>query len=517
MAKAHSNPLRAGTPPRKTAPPCLVVVFGATGDLTARKLMPALFNLSRDGHLPQRFAIAGVARREKSGDSFREEMGQALHKYSRAKPESKEDERDFLQRVHYHATNFDDLSGYESLGRRLDEIERAEDLPGNRLYYLATSPEYFATAAENLGRAGLVRPVDPAAPAPWTRLIVEKPFGTDLSSARELNRNLRAVFDESQLYRIDHYLGKETVQNLLAFRFANAIFEPLWSSRYVEQVQVTVSEELGMEGRRGQYYDTAGALRDMVQNHILQLLCLTAIEAPASLDAESLRDEKVRLLRAIAPMTPDDVARNTVRGQYGPGSMRGAAVRGYREEELVNPESVTETYVALRLEVRNWRWAGVPFLLRTGKRLPKRGSEIAIIFKHPPHEIFVAPGSTALRHNTLVLRIQPDEGISLGFEAKQPGVTMRLQDVKMEFRYGTSFGQASPEAYERLLLDALSGDPSLFTRSDEVDQAWRLISSIHEGWAALPPPVFPNYAAGTWGPEEASRLVEGVSGNWRRL
>ncbi|MDX1971168.1 MAG: glucose-6-phosphate dehydrogenase [Candidatus Sumerlaeia bacterium] len=510
-----ANPLREGMTKRKSSEPCTIVVFGATGDLTSRKLIPALYNLSLAGFLPQPCAIVGVARRERPLEDYRADVAKDIHQFSRTKVENEEQLKEFLSHVSYHATTFDESAGYAGLKAHLDAIEKERGLPGNRLFYLATSPEYFTPITELLHQHKLLSQSPTA--QPWGRIIYEKPFGHDLESARELNQFVQRFFHEKQIYRIDHYLGKETTQNILAFRFANAIFEPLWSNRYIEQVQITVSESLGMEGRRGQYYDTAGALRDMVQNHIFQLLCLTAMEAPASLDAESLRDEKVRLLRAIQPMTPAEVAANTVRGQYGPGTLGGQELNGYRQENLVNPQSITETYVALRLYVRNWRWAGVPFFVRTGKRLPKRASEIAVIFKQPPHQIFDL-GANSLRHpNTLALRIQPDEGISLTFGAKQPGMITNLQDVKMDFRYGTSFGQATPEAYERLLLDGIIGDASLFTRSDEVDRAWEIISAIHRGWAEGPAPDFPNYNAGTWGPQRASELTKGLSSDWRKL
>lgn len=504
------NPLREGLSARRAAEPCTVVVLGITGDLAARKLAPALFNLYIHGHLPQRFAMVGMARRPKSDDEIRAEMREALDKHSRAKPTAEQAEA-FLSSLHYHQSEFDDAGGYERLAKRLDEVEKRAGLPGNRLFYLSTSPEFFTTVLENLDRAALVKP--PREGQPWQRVIIEKPFGKDLRSAKELNAFVKGILHESQVYRIDHYLGKETVQNILAFRFANSIFEPIWSSRHVEQVQITVAESIGMEGRRGQYYDTAGAVRDMVQNHMLQLLCLTAMEPPASLEAESLRDEKVRLLRAIRPMEPREVRARAIRGQYGPGSLNGQPAKAYREELEVDPASTTETFAAIRLAVSNWRWAGVPFLLRHGKRLPKKASEIAVRFKRPPHQIFGGP----VPANTLVIRVQPDEGISLSFEAKRPGLSMDLQNVKMDFRYGSSFGQPAPEAYERLLLDGLVGDRSLFPRDDEVELAWGIIQPVLDTWAEDAPGDFPNYPAGAWGPKSANELVKDLETGWRRL
>lgn len=509
-----SNPLRDSSSSRRLAQPCTIVVLGATGDLTSRKLIPALYNLARDGHMPSRFAIVGFARRPKSDEEFRNDLFEGLAEHSRSTPEGRDQAAPFLERIAYHQGQLDDPEDYVALRKRLEQIEEEQNLPGNRLFYLAVAPEFFEPIANAFDVAGLARPKD--GDNTWTRVIVEKPFGTDLASARELNRKLQSVFRESQLYRIDHYLGKETVQNLLAFRFANSIFEPLWSSRYIDHVQITMAEDVGMPGRRGQYFDQAGIVRDVVQNHVLQILCLTAMEPPASLDADALRDEKVRVLRAIQSFTPEEALTNVVRGQYGPGSTRGEEVPGYRDENQTAPDSITETYVAMRLEIRNWRWAGVPFLLRAGKRLPKRATEVAVVFKRPPHEIF--QGASELRRpNALALRIQPDEGISITFAAKQPGLAMDLQPVRMDFRYGSSFGHESPEAYERLLLDCIVGDGSLFTRADEVEEAWRICTAILEAWGEHPRPDFPSYEAGTWGPEEADRLMDGLISGWRKL
>jgi glucose-6-phosphate 1-dehydrogenase len=513
MTATASNPLREGMSLRRAVDSAVIVVLGATGDLAGRKLMPALFNLARAGHLPARYAVLGYARRPKSDAEYRADTVAALHEFSRTKPTAEEAEA-FLAHVYYQQGNLDDADHFAGLRERIEALEAQLGLSGSRLVYFAISPEHFRCAIDLLHTQ---RVIEPHREGPMHRIVVEKPFGEDLESARRLNREILSRFVERQVFRIDHYLGKETVQNILAFRFANSIFEPLWTSRHVESVQITVAEDVGMPGRRGQYFDKAGILRDIVQNHALQLLCLVAMEPPASLDAESLRDEKVRLLRAIPVMAPEEVRRHVVRGQYGAGSLMGKAVAGYREEEAVARDSVTETYVALRLQVRNWRWAGVPFLLRSGKRLPKRATEIAVVFKEPPHQIFrdvrIAP-----IQNTLVIRIQPDEGISLSFDAKRPGLSMELQPVKMDFRYGSSFGSPSPEAYERLLLEALAGDGSLFTRADEIELAWERISAIHDTWNADPPPAdFPNYEAGTWGPADAERLVADLSHKWRRL
>ena len=514
---AQTNPLREAMP-RATAPePCVVVLFGATGDLTGRKLVPALYNLAREGMLPAGFSIVGFARRPKTDEQFRADMLDAVNKHSRLKPALPEVWKNFGSSIGYHAANLDDPAGYVSLKQRLGGVDCQRGTQGNRLFYLATSPEYFPVIIKNLGAAGLI--ADPAAPGPWTRVVIEKPFGHDLESALALNRSAAAVLNERQVFRIDHYLGKETVQNILALRFANAIFEPLWNQKYIEHIQITAAEELGMEGRRGAYYDTAGAIRDVMQNHIMQLLSLVAMEPPVAMEADAIRDEKAKVLRSLRPLAPGEVAAQVVRGQYGPGTLLGKAVKGYREEEAVAPGSTTETYVAARLRLDTWRWAGVPFFIRVGKRLPKRVTEIAIQFKSAPTKLFAGNGDACLppNANLLALRIQPDEGISLAFEAKVPGMRVRLQPVKMDFRYGSSFGQQPPEAYERLLLDAMLGDSTLYTRADEVEHAWRFVDSIMAAWRQPPPPGFPNYAAGSWGPAEADRLMEGTSAKWRRL
>lgn len=496
-----------------------LVIFGASGDLSKRKLIPALYHLESTGFLPQRYAIVGFSRSEMSDRQYRDAMVGALQEQVEDKTQPIGPDHPLVRSLYYHPGNNDDLESFQTLKRRLEEIERDLDLPGNRLFYLSVAPRFFPLIIHQLQASGLIYDRNDER---WSRVIIEKPFGTDLASARELNRTVTSVLDESQIYRIDHYLGKETVQNILSFRFGNSIFEPLFNRRYVESVQLTVAETLGMEGRRGAYYDTAGTLRDMVQNHMLQLLCLTAMEPPSALESQSIRDEKVKVLRALLPMTPHEVAENTVRGQYGASMKDGQIVKGYQQEEGVDPDSVTETYVATRLDIDNWRWAGVPFFLRSGKRLRKHVSEIAIQFKQPPLQLFReiagdAGRAPAPKSNWLVLRIQPNEGICLSFACKQPGMKVHLEDVQMDFYYGSSFDVRSPEAYERLLLDALRGDASLFTRSDEVDYAWRFITSIHEGWAELPAPSFPNYFPFTDGPDEANRLMHGVASGWRPL
>jgi glucose-6-phosphate 1-dehydrogenase len=416
------------------------------------------------------------------------------------------------QSIFYHQSEFADAVGYKSLAQRLEKIDKERGTRGNRLFYLAVAPDQFEPILKNLKEAGL----NQAAEGSWARVIVEKPFGTDLASARELNRVVRNSFSEEQTYRIDHFLGKETAQNILVLRFANAIFEPLWNTRYIDHVQITAAETLGVEGRAG-YYEGAGALRDMVQNHLLQLLCLIGMEPPTDLRADSIRDEKVKVVRSLRRITGPEIAINVVRGQYAGGAIDGKPVVGYREEKNVDSKSMTETFVALRINIDDWRWADLPVYLRVGKRLPKSGTEISVHFKKAPAVLFNKE-SVALDQNVLVVRIQPDEGISLRMQAKIPGTSLRIEPVKMDFHYGTSFGKASPEAYERLLLDAMSGDATLFARRDEVEEAWAFIDPIEEAWRAKkdPPPLY-FYPAGAWGPEEADELLARDGRAWRRL
>jgi glucose-6-phosphate 1-dehydrogenase len=492
--------------------PFVLVIFGATGDLAGRKLWPALHRLWRAHFLPHDFVVVGIGRRPKDDATFRQEVKRSL---------TGDDVDGFLTHVLYQPADVGSPEQMQGLAERVRAEEQTRQLPGNRLFYLATDPEFFHEIIAELSRTGLV---NRESTGPWARVVIEKPFGHDLASAHELDRRILGVLRSEQVFRIDHYLGKETVQNLLAFRFGNAIFEPLFNRQYVDHVQITVAETVGMEGRRGAFYDHAGALRDVVQNHMLQLLALVAMEAPATLKARDLRDAKLKVLRSLVPLHRKDVQRRVVRGQYGPGAVEGKPVRGYREEEGVARDSNTETFVALRAELENWRWAGVPFLLRTGKRMPRRVTEIAVQFKLPPLRLFQTLECTGdicdlteAKPDMLIFRIQPDEGISLSFSAKRPGMQLDLHPVRFEFAYDGSFEQALPEAYERLLLDALRGDKTLFMRSDELIAAWEYVTPILEAWHQAPPPPFPNYAAGTWGPAEANALADGCPGGWRQL
>ena len=500
------NPLRLGLRRDRGAEPCTLVIFGATGDLTRRKLIPALYNLHADRLLTSSFSVLGVARRKMTDPEFVALARKSVQTHSRRELSEELWQQFETGLSHVHVPSKD----YRGLVEHLDTLDRDRGTAGNRLFYLATPPSAYAGIIRSLGDAGLNRP---GRDGNWSRIVLEKPIGRDLNSARELNRTVNRVFDERNVYRIDHYLGKETVQNLLVFRFANSIFEPLWNQKYVDHVQLTVAESLGVEGR-GAYYEEAGTTRDMVQNHMFQLLCLTAMEPPVSLAADAIRDEKVKVLQSLRPVGPDQVREVAVRAQYGPGALDGERVPGYLQEPGVAADSRTETYIATRLLVDNWRWAGVPFYLRAGKRLPKRVTEIALQFRDVPHRLFEGD----LASNTLTLRIQPDEGITMKFDAKVPGPQPRIRPVTMDFRYGTSFGLQPPEAYERLILDAVLGDSTLFIRRDEVESAWSYIDSLLTVWddEDRSEPVR-SYEAGTWGPPEADELLARSGRRWRRL
>ena len=509
MTATQANPLREGLRLARAPESCAVVVFGATGDLTARKLMPALYNLARERLLPHGISVVGFARRAWDDQQFRAAMKEAVAAFSR-EPLREDLWDSFARGLHYVSGRFDDPQAYATLGERLLKQDTAHGAAGNRLFYLATPPTSYAEIAARLGEAALVRG---GREGGWSRLVVEKPYGRDLMSARELDRHVGMVFRERQIYRIDHYLGKETVQNILVFRFSNGIFEPLWNRRYVDNVQVSVAETVGVEGRGG-YYEEAGAMRDMVQNHLLQVLSLIAMEPVATLRRDSVRDEKAKVFEAIRPV--EDFGRDTVRAQYTAGAILGQQAPGYCEEDGVAPSSNVETYVAMKLLIDNWRWAGVPFYLRVGKRLPKRATEVAITFKTAPLHLFHDTSEDRVAPNLLVLRIQPDEGISLRFGAKVPGTRTDVRPVNMDFRYGSSFGVGAPEAYERLLLDAMLGDATLFTRWDSVEAAWALLSPVLDAWAAGASPL-QTYEAGSWGPEAAIELAERDGRLWHRM
>jgi glucose-6-phosphate 1-dehydrogenase len=486
----------------------ILVIFGASGDLTKRKLLPALFHLRQVDLLPKNFAIVGVARRP-LGDEFAADMREGIIEFGDVEAsDPKLDE--FVKQISYYALQFDDASGYAGLKAELDRLAKEKGIGGNRLFYLATSPEYFAPIVENLGAEGMAQPEQGK-----VEVVIEKPFGHDLDSARELNHKVNAAFHESQVFRIDHYLGKETVQNILVFRFANGMFEPVWNRNYIDHVQITAAETLGVEGR-GPFYEKAGALRDVVQNHVMELLSFVTMEPPSSFESESVRQEKLKVWKAIPPIP----ILNTVRGQYGPGLVDGKRVVGYRDEERVNPESGTETYAAVRLEIENWRWAGVPFYLRAGKRLKKRATEISIQFKQPPLLIFNRLQNSGpcqeIQPNLLTIRIQPDEGIALRFGAKVPTTPdMAVCPVNMDFDYEAAFGKSTANGYERLLLDAMLGDQTLFSHRDGVETTWALYTPILQAWAAKKPQVFPNYFAGSWGPECSDHLLEHGGHTWR--
>ncbi|HEX8084828.1 MAG TPA: glucose-6-phosphate dehydrogenase [Solirubrobacteraceae bacterium] len=507
MATAEVNPLSTGLE-RLPVHPTTLVIFGATGDLARRKLLPAVYNLAHEGALPERFQLVGASRGELSDADFRQQAVESIKRFSRRAPDEEVLNR-MVEGIRYVVAPFDDPGGYERLDAVLRELDEVAGVPLNRCFYLSTAPSFFPVIVERLGAQGLQRHEDVE-----VRVVIEKPIGHDLESARELNRRVLAVVDERQVFRIDHYLGKETVQNMLAFRFANGLFEPVWNRNYIDNVQITASEDIGI-GTRAGYYDQSGALRDLVQNHMLQLLTLLAMEPPVRFAADQVRDEKVKVLRAIPPPDPDRIEAFAVRAQYAAGTVAGEDVPAYLQEPDVPDDSKTETYAALRLEVDNWRWAGVPFYLRTGKRLARKVTEIAVTLKPVPHLAFEQAGSLGVRPNELIFTVQPNEGVSLSLSAKIPGTRMSLRPVNMEFLYGTSFLSQSPEAYERLLLDAMRGDATLFTRDDEVEAQWRIIDPVLKGWAALDGDV-PQYEAGAQGPEEARGLLLGED-RWRRI
>ncbi|MEO8258753.1 MAG: glucose-6-phosphate dehydrogenase [Acidobacteriota bacterium] len=498
--------------PAVVVDPVTIVIFGGAGDLAHRKLLPALYNLHVDRLLPPRSAVLAVGRQPMTDQAYREFARDGATKFSR-RPVDDGAWQDFAESLFYLAGSIGEAPVFRSLGARLDTIEHERGLPGNRIYYLAVPPTMFGPTVENLAAARLVRPPDSP---PFARLIIEKPIGHDLASARAINDAIAAVFDERQIYRIDHYLGKETVQNILVLRFANSIFEPLFNQKYIDHVQITVAEEEGV-GTRAGYYEQAGALRDMVQNHILQLVALVATEPPRSVAADVVRDEKLEVIQSLRPIAGAAVAAQAIRAQYGAGFEVGAPVPGYLEEKGVAPQSRTETFVALQVFVDNWRWAGVPFFLRTGKRLPKRASEISIHLKGVPPILFNANPAIPLDANVLSIRIQPNEGFALSIVSKVPGPRVHLYPVKMDFQYGSTFGKPSPEAYERLLLDVMAGDPTLFMRRDAVEASWQWVTAILDGWAAQTDGPLPSYPAGEWGPAEADRLIESSGRRWRDL
>jgi len=504
LENPFQDPLRF----ERQVPECAVAIFGANGDLTKRKLLPALYRLAYDRRLSAGFSVVGISRTALSDDQFREKMLESVKQFSEDTKIDPEVWSAFAGGLFYVAGDIGDPELYRRIAAKLAEIEQARHTGRNVLFYLSTQPSQYAPVALGIGAAGLAKG------AGWRRLVVEKPFGHDLASARELSDRLHEVFNESDVYRIDHYLGKETVQNILAFRFGNGIFEPLWNRRYVNHVQITAAESIGVEGR-GAYYQEAGALADMIQNHLLQVMATIAMEPSASFRATSVRDERSKLLRSIRAMTPGEVRQNTVPGQYGPARIGGQEVPGFRQEEGVNPESQTNTFAAATFFVENWRWAGVPFYMRTGKRLPKRVTEIAIHFNAAPLAIFEDTDGAESGPNLLIVRIQPEEGISLKFLSKTPGAGMKLRPVSMDFNYGSSFGERSPSAYETLLLDAIIGDATLYTRQDMVEASWSVVEPIQNAWRETRYD-FPNYAAGTWGPAAADEMLARRGHAWRR-
>ncbi len=508
-----TNPLQELGHSTRFIDPCILVIFGATGDLTARKLLPALYNLAREGQLPPQFACVGVARRSKTNEQFQDEMKSAINQFSRVKPIDESLWATFKKQIFYYQSEFDDEMGFQGLSKFLTDLDNKIGTKGNRVFYLSTQPSYFPVISENLYKAKLIYDQE-LEKERWSRIIIEKPFGHNLKSALSLQTELTQFLHESQIYRIDHYLGKETVQNLLVLRFANSLFESLWNSRYIDHVQITVAEDIGI-GSRGALWEESGFLRDILQNHMMQIFSLIIMEPPVSLSASAIHDEKVKAIKSIRPFDLNNLNQSVVRGQYGPGYINGETVIGYRQEKNVNPVSEVETYMAMRVFVDNWRWAGVPFYIRGGKRLPKKRTEISVFFKDPPYVLFQHPGQLNAP-NVLTIRIQPDEGTSLKINCKVPGTTQLIQPVKMNFQYGKYFGLAPPEAYERLILDCILGDNTLFAREDEVFNSWKLLSPVLDVWESSPKETLPNYPSGSWGPKSADDLL--LDGRkWRLL
>jgi glucose-6-phosphate 1-dehydrogenase len=512
------NPLREGISLDQAGEPCAMIILGAHGDLTKRKLLPALYALCQQGLLPPGFCIVGMSRTKMTDEEFRQSMGESIQKYATDLVFDKQLWDKFAGSMYYLSSNFGKEEGFAPLAKLLKDLEQKHGTRGNNLFYMATPPSLYEDIVDRLAESGLAQK-RPGERAPWPRIIVEKPFGRDLDSAAKLDEHIHNVFQESQVFRIDHYLGKETVQNIMILRFANSIFEPLWNRHYVDNVQITNAETIGVEGRGG-YYEEAGNLRDMIQNHMLQLVSMVSMEPPISMDAEAIRDEKAKVLRCMRPFDVKNLGASVVRGQYDNGFILGQEVPAYRKEPSVSPNSNTETFTALKLFIDNWRWADVPFYVRSGKRLAKATTEVSIQFKRTPHRLFSETlGGTFgnLGPNVLVLHIQPEEGISLKFVTKQPGTATQLRWLSMDFNYGTAFGVRSPSAYERLVHDCILGDASLFARTDAVEASWSLITPILENWAKESPKQFPNYAAGTWGPAESDALLQADGRSWRQL